>query len=396
MEKQKKINLWTGTFLLLIVVNLMNGLAGMMTVPLVAKYALAISGDLTTASTVAGLMSLVSLVICPFSGVITDRANRKKLIVISSAGYGIALFLHAFATTIPVLIVLRLLTGIFFSMISVCMVAFSSSFVPRERMGEGLGYIALAQILAQALGPGIGLKLVDVFGYPMTFISAGASAIICMLVVLVLPYSYEKKEGPAKRITIHDIFAVEFLDFMLIAALFSAGNGMVSTYLAILADERGVANIALFFTLYSAVMVVLRPLTGRLLDKKGIYFIMIPSIISAALGMALIGVGFSLGMMLAASVFKAFGQGSGSPSMQADAIKRLDKTKSGIAASTILLGQNAGNAVGPIAGSFFVKSLGYEKMFVGFGIIIAVFGLIILYIHYYLDRRRQKRVAQAQ
>ena len=387
MEKQKKTTLWFGQFLLLILVNLLNGLAVMMTVTLVARYALSICGDLTTASTVAGLMSLVSLVVCPISGVITDRLNRKKLIVICSAGYGLALVLHAFATTIPALVVLRLLTGIFFSMISVCMVAFSASFVPKERMGEGLGYIALAQILAQALGPGIGLKLVDVFGYPVTFISAGVSAAVCMLAVLFLPYRYEKQSVPVRKLTIHDIFAVEFLDFMLIAALFSAGNGLVSTYLAILADERGIANIALFFTLYSAVMVVLRPLTGKLLDRKGIYFIMIPSIISAALGMVLIGIGYSLGMMLLASVFKAFGQGSGTPSMQADAIKKLDKSKSGIAASTILLGQNAGNAVGPIAGSFFVKAYGYEKMFVGFGIVIAVFGLIILYIHYFLSKR---------
>ena len=118
MEKKKKTSLWTGRFLLLILVNLLNGLAGMMTVPLVAKYALSISGDLTTASTIAGLMSLVSLVICPFSGVITDRFNRKNLIVISSAGYGLTLFLHAFATTIPILIVLRLLTGVFFSICS--------------------------------------------------------------------------------------------------------------------------------------------------------------------------------------------------------------------------------------------------------------------------------------
>ena len=393
MEKKKKTSLWTGRFLLLILVNLLNGLAGMMTVPLVAKYALSISGDLTTASTIAGLMSLVSLVICPFSGVITDRFNRKNLIVISSAGYGLTLFLHAFATTIPILIVLRLLTGVFFSMISVCMVAFSASFVPKERMGEGLGYIALAQILAQAMGPGIGLKLADAFGYPLMFVSAGISAVVCMLTVLFLPYHHERTHGTGRKITIHDVFAVEFLDFMLIAALFSAGNGLVSTYLAILADERNIANIALFFTLYSAVMVVLRPLTGRLLDKKGIYFIMVPSIIAAAIGMVLIGIGYTLGLMLLASVFKAVGQGSGTPSMQADAIKKLDKSKSGIAASTILLGQNAGNALGPIAGSFFVKSFGYEKMFVGSGVVIAVFGLIILYIHYFLERRRMHLAA---
>ena len=53
---------------------------------------------------------------------------------------------------------------------------------------------------------------------------------------------------------------------------------MISTYLAILAEERGIGNIALFFTVYSACLVLLRPVTGKLLDKKGVYVILVPSV----------------------------------------------------------------------------------------------------------------------
>ena len=74
-EKQEGEGLWSGTFILLLLMNLLNGIAGMMTIPLVAKYALFIEDNLTLASTIAGLMSMVSLVICPFAGAVTDRFN---------------------------------------------------------------------------------------------------------------------------------------------------------------------------------------------------------------------------------------------------------------------------------------------------------------------------------
>jgi MFS family permease len=176
---------------------------------------------------------------------------------------------------------------------------------------------------------------------------------------------------------------------MLLAALFSSGNGLISTYLAIVADERGIANIAVFFTVYSICMVALRPLVGKLLDKKGVYMILIPSVIFAALGMIFVGIGYSLAMMIMASVFKAFGQGSGTPSLQAHAVKTLDKSRAGVATSTIMIGQNVGNAVAPIVGSFFVTAYGYEKMFCGFGVILLLAGMLILF----LNHRKEKSKA---
>ena len=63
--------------------------------------------------------------------------------------------------------------------------------------------------------------------------------------------------------------------------------------------------------------------------------------------------------------------------------------------ATIVGSNGAGKSTmfNAIAGSFFVKSFGYEKMFVGSGVVIAVFGLIILYIHYFLERRRMHLAA---
>lgn len=385
MQTQRS-SLWTGTFFLLIILNLFNGVAGQMTLPLVAKFAYSLTPDLTLASTVAGLMSLMSLFICPFAGLLSDRFDRKGILLVGIGGYSLSLLGHAMAHDIRVLMALRLTTGIFFSVVSVTLIAFSSLFLPRDRLGEGMGYIALSAILAQAIGPAVGLELVEGLGYQITFALAGLAALGSVAVILTLPYhAPERKEG-SKKVVFSDLFAMEFVGFMLLAALFSSGNGMVSTYLALLAEERGIENIALFFTVYSVCLVLLRPVTGKLLDKKGVYVILVPSVISAALGMVFIGFGYSLSMMIAAGIFKAMGQGSGIPSLQAHTVKTLDKSRSGVAASTIMIGQNVGNAVAPIVGSFFVKSFGYEKMFCGYGGVMLTGGLLILLWQYQKEK----------
>lgn len=105
--------LWTGKFFLLILINFGNGMAGYMTVPLVTKYAMSIGADITTASSVSSVLSLVAMFMCPVAGVLSDRINRKKLLLVTEIAYSICLFSHVFVANLVMLFVMRAITGIF-------------------------------------------------------------------------------------------------------------------------------------------------------------------------------------------------------------------------------------------------------------------------------------------
>lgn len=192
-----------------------------------------------------------------------------------------------------------------------------------------------------------------------------------------------------RSIKLGDLFAVEFLSLMLLATLFSSANGLATTYLDILATERGITNISLFFTAYAVALVFTKPLSGKLQDTKGLYFVMIPAVVFAALGTFIVGIAFSLGMMILAAVCRAFGQGAGTPCLQAHTVRTLDASRAGVAVSTIMIGQNLGNALAPIGGSFLVESFGYEGMFCGMGVATLVIGWLLLFWNY----KREKRAA---
>ena len=371
----QKNTLWTWKFIVLILINLTNGAAGQMTFPLVASFALDLGAELTVASSIAGIMSLIGMFMSPVAGVLSDRMNRKRLLMC-------ALFLlgHAFATTIPFLVFLRAGTGVFFTINSVLTTAYASEFIPRDRMGEGLGYFGLVMPLAQAVGPALGLALRDAMGFGAAFVAACISTILSFVCVTILPYDAKTpQEGEKKHsLKLNDLFAVEFLSLMLLATLFSSANGLATTYLDILATERGIPNISLFFTAYAVALLIVKPITGRLQDKKGLYFVMIPAVVFAALGTFLVGVAYSLAMMVLAAVCRALGQGAGTPCLQAHTVRTLDASKAGVAVSTIVIGQNLGNALAPIGGSFFAESFGYEGMFCGMGVATLFIGMFLL------------------
>lgn len=377
---------------MLIAINFGSGVAGYMTVPLVAKYVMTFGADITIASAVSGILSLVAMFMCPVAGVLSDRINKKKLLIITEAAYGVCLGLHAFARSLIALLLLRAVTGIFFSLSNVLTIAYASSYIPKSRMGEGLGYFGLVVPLVQAAGPSIGLGLRDSIGYRAVFTGAAIAALAAMICVAVLPYNAPEPSGQKKTLKFNDIFAVRFIWLMLLTALFSSANGLISTYLDILASERSITNISIFFTVFSVVLIIFKPLTGKLLDSRGMYLVIIPAVVFAALGMFFVGIASSLWVMLIAAVCKALGQGAGTPTIQAHAVKMLDKSHSGVAVSTIQIGQSLGNSIAPVLGSFLVKPFGYTTMFCGFGGIILVAGFLFLI----LQARREKKVPNSK
>ncbi|MBR3343183.1 MAG: MFS transporter [Solobacterium sp.] len=138
MSRDQKDTIWTGKFILVLVIAMFSGLAAQLTYPLVARFSLTLNPDITLAGTIAGLMSLMSLFVCPFAGLLSDRFSRKRILQVSSICYAAVLLMHAFIRTIPALIVLRLLVGVFFSINSVTLVAFSTAFIPYSRISAAL------------------------------------------------------------------------------------------------------------------------------------------------------------------------------------------------------------------------------------------------------------------
>lgn len=392
MENNKNLHeetkLWNKNYIIILVLSIILNSAAQMVTPLVSKYAVeSLGAPLSIAASIGSVMSFAALFLRPVSGLFSDRYNRKIIIMIANVVIALCMFLMTLVRSVPALVAVRLVHGIAFSFNGVALMAFNAVYIPKDRLGEGMGYVSLSNIVSQAIGPNVGVKLVEIGGYGLCF--AVAAGICLGGVVLVGLMRYESpKADTGKKLTLDSLISMRLLPYAAILGLFSVGNGLVTNLLVLFGDERGIANVAMFFTCYSIAMVLIRPVSGKLVDKKGLKFILPPSIVLAAIAFATLGFARSLPVVLLASVLKAIGQGSGAPAIQSTAIRQIGKERAGVASSTCFIGQDIGNTLAPIVGGFVAEGYGYTAMFESYAILLLVGGLTIFYLKWNYDVKK--------
>ena len=377
---QEPTKLWNKWYITILLLSMVNHVASQLITPIVSKYAMSIGATMATAGTIVGLMSLAAMFARPFAGLSSDRINKKLIIAVTGAVTGVCMYLYSASKSVEMMAAVRFVHGISFSFSTVALLAFNTMFIPKDKIGEGIGWSVVTTTLATAMGPNLGLWLVDHFGYKACFAAAAIGTIIPNLCFLVVP-NRQEPHVPEKsaKFNVNDFISLQIFPFALLTGLFSCCNGIVNSFLALLGDERGIKGVGVFFTAYSVILIVTRPITGKLYDQKGIKFIMYPSVALAALSMLLLGKATSTWIVLLAGVLKALGQGTGAPSIQAHCLKKLGRDKAGVVSSTCYMGNDIGNTVGPAIGGLIASRTGYGSMFIMIAVSVIVIGWPLLF-----------------
>ena len=77
---------------------------------------------------------------------------------------GIGLLGFAFVTNPVLIVVFRIINGIGFAFSGTCQIALASKYIPKNKMGEGIGYLGLGMVIGSAVAPWIGVTISENFG----------------------------------------------------------------------------------------------------------------------------------------------------------------------------------------------------------------------------------------
>ena len=374
MNRQSK--LFSYPFMLLMVVSLLVAFGFSMVMTLISAYSVSVGANLTIAGMLGGIFSLTALVIRPISGVIADSKNRKTLCMISTLVISLAIIGYAYSFDVPSLLFFRVLHGAAFGISGTANMALVSEYIPEDRMAEGIGYFGMGHVLSQIIGPNIGIFIRDIWGYRPLFILIAVMTVSAVLLLALLPYKDTTKQNKQNKHKqtglLSSLIAKESLVYALIGGVFSLGNGVINAFLVLIGDERQITHITLFFSVNAFVLLFLRLFIGRLIDRKGLSLVVNIALIASFAAMLMIGFASALPMVLAASVFKAFGQGGGQISLQSACIKRVDAARVGVATSTYYIGADIGQGLGPIIGGRIASQYSYSVMFSCVALVILV------------------------
>lgn len=386
----KSEKLWTVPYITLITLGTFVGISFYMVMPLLTKFAVKLGTSLAIAGVIVGMFSFVALFARPVSGIIADRMNKKIIFVVSTALIGLSLLGYTISTSVTALVFFRIVHALAFSVNGIVNLALVSKYIPRKRIGEGIGYYGLGQIVATAVGPTLGLYIGEKYGLSVSFLIAGLIMLCVAAFMFTLPNTEFKKEKLKKekrRLCISDFIAVNVLPYAFFGAVFSMLNGVIGSYLVLLGDERGIKNISLYFTINAISLILVRTFAGKIYDKYGLTTVIVPAFVLAFIASMFIGYAQTLTVILIASAFKAFAQGSGQPSIQAECIKMLPEEKSGVATSTYYIGADLGQGIGPMLAGILASTWNYKVMFV------ACAGVFFVSLIFYLLFQHKKNLS---
>lgn len=211
--------------------------------------------------------TIACLCIRPFSGYLLDTFARRPLYLLAYAIFMVIFAGYMIASVLSIFIVLRILHGFAFGMVTVSGNTIVIDILSSSRRGEGIGYYGMANNLAMSFGPMIGLFMHNSFSYEVIFSCSLVSCFLGFIMAYLVktPYKQPVKKEP---ISLDRFFLVKGTWAGISLLMLSIPYGMTTTYVAMYADEIGISvNSGLYFTFMAIGLATSRLFSGRQVDK---------------------------------------------------------------------------------------------------------------------------------
>lgn len=390
-----KESIWTKDFIILSVINIFIALIFYLLVVTIASYTIT---RFHTSTSIAGLVSGIFVIGALFGrlgiGRIIDNVENRKVFIVSLLLFAFTTASYLVSTTLPMLILSRLLHGIAFGVAATTIGTIVARILPTHRYGEGLSYFSMSIILATAIGPFIGILLIKYTNFELIFIFNLILAILCLLLSFTVKEPAHKLSKPdkikgARSFRISNYLEFKAVPISIIALIISFTYSGVITFISIYAQQINLLDAAsIFFIVFAITVIVSRPITGRLLDIKGANIVMYPCLFIYAIAMLLFSqVNAGITLILAGVLF-GLGYGNFQSISQAIAIKVAPPHKLGLATATFFIFFDLGYGLGPYLFGFLVPFLGYRGLYSM--MVIPILAAAVLY--YFLYGKKEKQV----
>ena len=362
--------LWTKNFILACLANFLLYFAFYMLLPTLPLYLIeTFEARPGLVGTVLSSYIAAALIIRPFSGYLLDSFSRKPLYFLSYLLFVAVFAGYLAAGTLMAFTLFRILHGFTFGTVSVAGSTVIIDILPSSRRGEGLGYFGITNNLAMAFGPMAGLLLNDATGsFSAIFllsIVSGSLGVVCVW-LLHIPPRPKVKHAP---LSLDRFFLLNGIPACINICLLGIPYAMMTTYVALYAQQLGIGSPGLFFMLLSVGLIGSRLFSGARVDKGQISVMVL-------LGIAIVTGGYMLFASLAGlqdagfgavnllffvSAF-IFGIGYGTmfPAFNTLFVQLAQNHQRGTAMSTYLTGWDLGTSMGLLAGGFIAQSFGFH------------------------------------
>lgn len=380
--------LWTTNYILVCVTSLVYSFGFQFLLPVLPLYMKSFGGTDSDVGLIFGAYSVAGLASRMVAGWGIDRFGRKALFIIASLINLVGMPLYIIAASVYGLASLRLFHGLAIGVLTTVVPVLVADLVPSSRRGEGLGYYGLAQSLASAVGPGIAVWLIAVQGLPLTgfnllFTACTIIATLNLFIVLFVretrPPQHGLKAWPRFKWSM--VFNMAAVPLMITLCFVTFAQGAVMSFVSLYLSTDNPANVGVYFMVSAITMIISRPVIGSLSDRMDRRYMIIPLLITCAIGVSIFAVSPSLPAAIAAAIVWGIGFGSLNPTLLAYAVDLVKPSERGAALATVQSALDIGIGIGSMLLAYVAQIAGYRVMF---GVASASCALGLIYFLYYM------------
>ena len=352
--KYREPGIWNITFIILMMISFFQTMGQMMMNVLIPLYVYDIGAPAQIVGMTVGAFAISAILVRPFIGPAFDAFNKKMILIISLLVIAVSTFLYSVATTVTAIFVIRLLHGAGLATSAALAQAMAADALPIQKMNSGISIFGLALAVSQAIGPIVGLTLLDFVGFQWAF-RISALVIVGGLILACLikePGNHVRKPYQLK---LDRMFSKGAVIPALMIALLSIPFSCINAFIVIYGNLLGIGGMGAYFAVYAGCLLATRPLFGSLSDKHGVQRIIPIGLCFFVASILVFTLASNLPLFLLAAAVGACGYGAVIPLLQSLGFLCSPYDSRGAASNTTFLGLDAGNLVGPTIGGMIVS-----------------------------------------
>ncbi|HEX7575912.1 MAG TPA: MFS transporter [Candidatus Methanoperedens sp.] len=339
----------------------------LITLPIYIKE---IGGTESEIGLIIGVFTISAVVLRPFIGQEVDRRGRKKILIAGLLVFLMSMLLYNYTNSVTSLLLLRVFHGIGWGAATTAATTLIADIAPPKRRGEAMGIFGMASNVAMAIGPVLSMILLQAYDFPILFMIGAGIALVSLL--LALPISETIASHPKTP-----LFSREALFASTLMFTVSLTYGSLMSFLSLFAQKQGIANPGLFFTVFAMTLILVRAFAGKLSDKKGRKFVILPGMILTASGLWVLSTASSLPVFLIAALLYGLGFGLVHPSLMALLVDSVSEEGLGAAMGTFTASFDLGIGMGSILLGFVLQYFGFQVMY-SISALIVLAGAVLL------------------
>ena len=361
--------LWSPAF---INYGISSGILYMTQYVLVAALPIVITSELSGSDLDAGLAMTyfqIGTIVCRlFAGRLIDGFNKRVVLLLSTALFFIIMGLFNFTTSLEAIFVLRGLHGVVFALGTTVMAALAVLVLPPNRKGECINMFAIFSNVAMVLGPAIGLYALASYGSIALYLFLTIMTGLVLVLSNSIPLSKElamPKPSTHKGWHISQFIEKRSLPWALMGLFIGFTYSGVLVFIPIELNSMG-AGIwgSAFFAIFALMIIISRPLVGKVYARYGSKFIIYPGLGLFILGLFGLGLATTPMAIILTAPLLGLGYGAAQPAFQALAIQSAPIERAGVSTATYFLALDISVGAGSIILALLANALGYQYLYI--------------------------------